>query len=85
MKTEIAVGKGFRQRAAQDGCGELDPTTATMAKLWLTEMNTGLRHLPAAPRRLWLRLKVQSRIYSMRVEPIGGTSEIQRSTSPSLR
>ncbi len=83
MKTEIAVGKGFLDSVLRKiVAGELDPTTATIAKLWLTEMEYRVADtcLQLHGGYGYMTESAISRIYSYaRVEPIyGGTSEIQK-------
>ena len=83
MKTEIAVGKGFLDSVLRRVvAGGLDPTTATIAKLWLTEMEYRVADtcLQLHGGYGYMAESAISRIYSYaRVEPIyGGTSEIQK-------
>jgi acyl-CoA dehydrogenase len=83
MKTEITVGQGFMESVLRKiVVGELDPTTATTAKLWLTEMEYRVADacLQLHGGYGYMTDSAISRIYTYaRVEPIyGGTSEIQK-------
>ncbi len=83
MKTEITVGQGFMESVLRKiVAGELDPTTATTAKLWLTEMEYRVADtcLQLHGGYGYMTDSAISRIYTYaRVEPIyGGTSEIQK-------
>jgi acyl-CoA dehydrogenase len=83
MKTEITVGKGFMDSVLRKiVAGQLDPTTATTAKLWLTEMEYRVADtcLQLHGGYGYMSESAISRIYTYaRVEPIyGGTSEIQK-------
>ena len=83
MKTEITVGQGFMDSVLRKiVAGELDPTTATTAKLWLTEMEYRVADtcLQLHGGYGYMAESAISRIFTYaRVEPIyGGTSEIQK-------
>ena len=83
MKTEITVGQGFMDSLLRKiVVGKLDPTTATTAKLWLTEMEYRVADtcLQLHGGFGYMTESAISRIYTYaRVEPIyGGTSEIQK-------
>ncbi len=83
MKTEITVGQGFMDSLLRRVvAGRLDPTTATTAKLWLTEMEYRVADtcLQLHGGYGYMTESAISRIYTYaRVEPIyGGTSEIQK-------
>jgi acyl-CoA dehydrogenase len=83
MKAEITVGQGFMESLLRRVVvGRLDPTTATTAKLWLTEMEYRVADtcLQLHGGFGYMTESAISRIYTYaRVEPIyGGTSEIQK-------
>ncbi len=83
MKTDLSVGRGFMDSLMRAiVAGKLDPTTATTAKLWFTEMEyrTADTCLQLHGGFGYMNESAISRIYTYtRVEPIyGGTSEIQK-------
>ena len=59
VKTEVTVARVFLNHCLELFlAGELDATTAAMAKWWLAELDKpGARHLPAAVRRLRLHAR----------------------------